>query len=188
MSYRIVHFPLQLNRQVDAQLHYFRASVADMFRADITRDFARGESAGIDHMTICQKFSLKWGQAQRASKMVRDVPTGLINWAINAELRLRMQGRDLTFPVAPANTVGSFQVSDVKLLNRCVVSISMGGMGGVGVIAEYDMPAVAMHEFAEVRITYDAIDDAYYGALVFNSHNGYRDPVEDPVDADLEDA
>ncbi len=183
--YRIVHFALEINRPVDASLHRFRAAVTDMARVDIRRDFERAESAGVDVLTVCQKFALKWNQAQRASKMVRAIPSQMFNWAINAEMRVR-GGNELNYPHAAYGTVGSFQPGDVKLLHGNVVTLNFGGMGGVGTIAAEDMGAVAMHEFAEARISYDQVDGKFYGSLVFLSNSGNRDDAEDPVDGEPE--
>lgn len=181
MTYRLISFPVQLSRPIDPLILGSRIAVAEIMRTEARKALASAVSAGVDLYSAGQRLTFLWAQASRASKLLRNVPPSLAQWAFRS-VGIPREQPDAGYTEAGANAVGIFGARWLQAMPGGVVMVKAGGVNAVGTLPEG--AALNMQEVFEVRII--GTDGGYQAEIVLTDFRGDRDMVEDPMDPALE--
>lgn len=175
MSYRTIEVAAQYSRPVDPIILGSRAAIADYARG-YARAALTATDAGIDRETIAQRLTLRWMQAARASRLLRGIPSALIQWAFHVEYQVS-RGGDANggYPECPVGTVGTFNAGTVTSMPGHMYLIQAGGVRLVAQASE----EVPMHQVVEVRLSGDA--DSAKVVFVLNTARDSRRDMDDPT-------
>lgn len=194
MTYRVISFPVQLSRDVDALILGSRMAVADIMRQEGRKALASAVSAGVDLYSAGQRLTLLWANAARASRLLKAVPPSLAQWAFQSVGIARDQP-DSGYVEAANGAVGIFGPRWLQAMPGGVIMVKAGGVNAVGTLPEGT--TLNMQEVFEVRLIRASEGDGhYYAEIVLSDYRGERvdpdapqggehqpDPALEPEDA-----
>lgn len=182
MTFRIVSFPVRLSRPIDSLILGARAAVADLLRAKARTAATSAQSAGIDSYDAGRRFAMDWAAAQRASKLLKNVPPSLVQWAFRS-VGIPREMPDAGYVEAGMGAVGIFDPRWLQPLPLNAMMLKCGGVNAVGTMPEGTN--INMQEVAEVRIIVPSNGgDEYTAEIVLSDFRGNRESGDEPQDSD----
>jgi hypothetical protein len=187
MTYRIVSFPVQLSRDIDGLILGARMAVADVMRCEARKALDSAVSAGVDLYSAGQRLTFLWANSARASKLLRNVPPSLAQWAFRS-VGIRRDQPDAGYVEAGDGAVGIFGPRWLQAMPGGMMMVKAGGVNAVGSLPEGT--TINLREVFEVRIQATPSDGGtvtgHVCEIVLSDYRGGGADETDPVDSDME--
>lgn len=185
--FRSISFPITLSRPSDPLVLGARMAVADVLRLEAKAAIARGNSAGMDQLTLGQRLVMNYVAACRASRFLRTFPGSLARWCFEVEQAVATLPTTEAYPTVTPNSIGCYNAGWITSMPNRTILISAGGVRGAGVLMDGD--SIVAHEVREVRLSKTLGNDGtpeYLCTVIMSADSGQRGGVFDPAEPELE--
>ena len=187
MAFRNVSFPITLSRPTDPMILGARMAVADVLRLEAKNAITRGQSAGMDALTLGQRIVMNYVNAVRSSRFLRGFPQPVARWCFEVEQATATLPASEAYPAPQPNCVGSYGAGWITAMPNRAILVSAGGVRAAGTLGEGD--AIVTHEIREVRLFKSLGNDGtpeYQCMIIMSSDPAPRRDADMPAEPELE--